>query len=100
MHPTTSPPGQRIAPGPPRPAPERMEIPMKPSKLLTIARAGGVDARALAAFAAITLGATIVATGCGDKPAAKTPVDAKPVDTAPAPTSRLPDKAPDSPTAS
>lgn len=41
-----------------------------------------------------------LAGGCGEKPAAKTAADTKPADTSAAPESRLPDKAPDSPTAS
>jgi peptidoglycan-associated lipoprotein len=54
----------------------------------------------LRGFFGVAFTASLVAVGCGDKPAAKTAADTKPAATSAPSTSRLPDKAPDSPTAS
>jgi peptidoglycan-associated lipoprotein len=51
------------------------------------------------ALLAAVIGSSLVA-GCGDKPAAKTPADTTPVASAPEASPRMPEKAPDSPTAS
>jgi peptidoglycan-associated lipoprotein len=52
------------------------------------------------ALLAAAVAASLVAAGCGEKPAAKTAADAKPTDSAAPTADRLPAKAPDSPTAS
>lgn len=54
---------------------------------------------ALSVVLGAALGASVL-VACADKPPAKTAADTKPADSAPPSTPRLPDKAPDSPTAS
>lgn len=55
---------------------------------------------ALASAALAPVAPLAFVAGCGDKPPAKSATDVKPADASTGPTSRLPDKAPDSPTAS
>lgn len=54
---------------------------------------------ALSVVLGVAVGASVL-VACADKPPAKTAADTKPADSAPPSTPRLPDKAPDSPTAS